>query len=106
MDDIDLKLKQSRQRQEFVIGKIENILQQIEDHFEQLKVVIENKKEQILNYFKNELQDKVINDYRKYDEMLFDKLKWLREISNLEKDKEIKYGSIEELDQLSDLIKK
>ena len=54
------------------------MLNQIEDCFQKVKIFLENKKEQIIKYFKEELIDKVAEDFMKYEELISNKLSWLK----------------------------
>lgn len=49
--------------------------------------MLDRKKGQILQYFREELEERCVREYREYDQQLFDKLVWLRGIAEEKSDR-------------------
>lgn len=77
--------------------KISKVLGEIEENFEHVKLMLERKKEQIIQYYHQELANKLLSEFKAYDDELLEILLWLRRAH----EDSSNFSSIEELDSLA-----
>ena len=102
VEEIDVKLEQSRERQEYLQKKVLRLIESIEGHFDYMIDLLVKKKLQIIQYYDLEFQN-YLQEHRNYDADMEQRATWLKQHTP---ESMHSITTIEELDKLSSELKK